>query len=424
MRRVTLNNPQHIAPFNEPARDLQALNKPLWLHQRDVLNPYISEEREYPNWEIADQVEGDEQLEILAHRDNLFFNDRLVAEFVKRATAGKQPVRLAFKTDDPAVSQHMLPLAHSFELREDLVLAEMWYLPNGVRQRAEAQPLVINTESRELGYYHVPPYMATESGDLVYQLPEKAFVSLESWVHLFIIDILFGVFARGALTEGRVNTDWKFKLKILSKALIEQKQVLDCSEVVKIGKNCSIDPTAVIHGYTTIGDNVNIGPGVVIDNCIIGNNVNVSQGCSLLLSVVGDGCFLPFRASLFMTTLMERTMVAQNSCLQLCVVGRDSFIGAGTTFTDFNVVPAPLRAQGQAGLEKTGMTVLGGCVGHHCRLSSGLYLMPARTVESDVVLLANDERSFIKGNIPYEESDHFDFAHKYSYPRLYPRQGE
>jgi len=91
-------------------------------------------------------------------------------------------------------------------------------------------------------------------------------------------------------------------LRVLSKAIFEGKQLLECSELVKIGKNCVIDPSAVIHGPTTIGDNVTINAGAVIENCIIGSNVNVSQDCQLMLSVIGDGTFLPFRASLFMTT--------------------------------------------------------------------------------------------------------------------------
>jgi carbonic anhydrase/acetyltransferase-like protein (isoleucine patch superfamily) len=266
--------------------------------------------------------------------------------------------------------------------------------------------------------------MAADTGDLVYQLPRKSFVSLESWVHLFVIDILFGVFARGKDTEDKVETDWRYRLKILSKALLEQKRVLDCSELVKVGQNVTIAPSAIIHGPTSIGNNVTIGPGAVIDNCIIGNNVNIAQGCELMLSVVSDGCFLPFRAALFMTTMMENSMVAQNTCLQLCVIGRDTFIGAGTTFTDFNVLPAPLRALGARGLEETHMFVLGGCVGHHCRLSSGLTIYPARTVESDVVVLANSHNQFIKNDVCYEDSDHHALKLKYPYPRLYPRRGE
>jgi carbonic anhydrase/acetyltransferase-like protein (isoleucine patch superfamily) len=445
MRRIILTETTHIAPFNEPARDLRVQNKPLWLWQRDILTPYTTEEREYPNWQFAQTIEK-EPVECLVHRDNLFFDTNLIDEFIGRGRAGGKPVQLAFRVDDPAIVEHVKPLTHSLFRKGDLYLVDMWYLPQGVSQSVIAEPLVIDTEARERGYYHVPPYMATEVGDLTYQLPRKSFVLVENWVHLFIADILFGVFARGANYEDRINADWRYKLKILFRSIMEQRQVLANSEMVQIGRNAIIDPSAVIHGPTTIGNNVTIGAGTVIDNCIIGNNVNISQGCQLMLSVISDGCFLPFRAALFMTTLMENTMVAQNTCLQLCVLGRDSFVGAGTTFTDFNVlsgsqgpqgfvtsaeeVPSavggkPLKTLGPQGeLERTNLLILGGCVGHHCRLSSGLIVYPARTIESDVVLLASQERQHITKNVSYEESDHHPHADSYPYPRLYPRADE
>lgn len=421
MRRIILNDTKYISPFNEPARDLRVQNKPLWLWQRDLLAPYADEEREYPDWQVARRFE-DEPVESLAHCDNLFFNRELIDEFITRARAGGRPVRLAFKADDPAVATHVRPLAHSLHERGDLLLADMWYFPEGVLHGDEPQPLVVDLESRERGYYHVPgAYKASYHGDLVYQLPRKSFVLIENWVHLFVADILFGVFARGANVEDQVKGDWRFKLKILFRALLEQRLVLSSSELVRVGNNVNIDPTAIIHGPTTIGDNVTIGAGAVIDNCVIGSNVTISQGCQLLLSVVGDGCFLPFRAALFMTTMMENSSVAQNTCLQLCVIGRDSFIGAGTTFTDINLLAAPLRTFNEQGeLEETNLLVIGGCVGHHCRLASGLIIYPGRTIESDVVLLGEEDR-FVTKSVAYEESDHHRHSDKFSYERLYPR---
>lgn len=424
MRRVILQERRHVHPFNEPARELRVQNKPLWLWQRDILSAYTDEDREYPSWELAQKYESVDRRETIVHRDNLFFNDALVREFIERGRAGGKPVRLAFHKDDPAIAAHVRPLTQAFFQQGDLLLADMWYLPQGVTQSVVAAPLVVDTEALERGYYHIPPYMATEFGDLIYQLPRKAFILIDSWVHLFVADILFGVFARGINEEERINRDWRYKLRILGNSLLEQRNTLASSSLVQIGRNCNIDPAARIHGPTIIGDNVTIGPGTMIDNCIIGNNVTISQGCQLMLSVVSDGCFLPFRAALFMTTLMEDTMVAQNTCLQLCVVGRDTFIGAGSTFTDFNLLPAPLKAIIGGSLRETNFLVLGGCVGHHCRIGSGMVIYPGRTIESDVVLVASPERRVLMKNVTYEDSDHQLYADRYPYPRQYPRQEE
>jgi NDP-sugar pyrophosphorylase family protein len=226
-------------------------------------------------------------------------------------------------------------------------------------------------------------------------------------VHIFVADTIFGQFGRGARFENRLHEDLAFKLKILAKSIYEGRQVLDCSELVKVGKNCVIDPSAVIHGPTIIGDNVTINAGTVIENSLIGNNVNISQGCQIMLSVVGDGAFLPFRASLFMTTLMDHSMVAQNTCLQMCVVGRNTFIGAGSTWTDYNIIPVPLKAiSGDGTLQLSNRPVLGGCVGHNCRIGSGMIVYPARTIESDVVLAASNERRIIAKDVRFEDSDH------------------
>jgi UDP-N-acetylglucosamine diphosphorylase / glucose-1-phosphate thymidylyltransferase / UDP-N-acetylgalactosamine diphosphorylase / glucosamine-1-phosphate N-acetyltransferase / galactosamine-1-phosphate N-acetyltransferase len=255
-------------------------------------------------------------------------------------------------------------------------------------------------------------------------VPLRAMMAIDCWTHVFVADGVFGLFARGARFEDRLKKDIAFKMDLLATAVFEGHQVLACSKLVKIGKNCVIDPHAVIHGPTTIGDNVTVGAGAVIENCIIGNNVNVSQGVELMLSVVGDGTFLPFRAALFMTTIMDNSMVAQNTCLQMCVVGRNTFIGAGSTFTDYNLIPAPIKAiDGRDELKLANRPVLGGAVGHNCRLGAGMIVYPARTIESDVVLAASKERRVIDKDVKYEDSDHHKMRNSYLHKHLYPRRG-
>ena len=426
MRKVILKHKQSMSPFNEPARDLQILNKPLHTLQNDLLARYTNEAREVETLETGSDSLAEvpqERLEQIVYRDNLFFDQAYIDLFMAEATRSDKPRRAAFTRDNKAFMQHALPLAHCYTKQGDLYLADLWYFPKG--PTAEAEPLVIDFESREYGYYRIPEYMATEKGDLLFQVPRRSLISIESWVHVFIANSIFGLFARGARMEERVANELGFKLGVLWQALLEQKQILSCSRLVQIGKNCTINPSAVILGPTTIGDNVNIEAGVVIDNCIIGSGATISQGCQLMLSVVGTQCFLPFRAALYLTTLMDRTMVAQNTCLQMCVVGRDTFIGAGNTFTDYNLIPAPIRAlSGMETLEDSNRPVLGGSVGHNCRIGSGLIIYPARTIESDVVLFASPERRVIAKNVTYEESDHLQLKNAAKHPRLYPRDGK
>ena len=412
MYKIIIPDSRLISPFNEPARDLRIQNNPLWLHQRNVLAPYATREKELKPKEHL----PNERVEMIVYRNNLFFDEGYINSFISTARKKKRAVRAAFSSDEPAFKEHALPLSTSYTMAGDLYLADLWYYPNG--PVADVEPLVVQYEVQEMGYYHVPTYMADQSGDLIFHVPLKALLAIDSWVHIYIADVVYGLFARGERFQKRLHNDLGFKLGVLGKALYEGRQVLECSELVKVGKNCVIDPSAIIHGPTTIGDNVQINAGAVIDNCIIGSNVNVSQDVQLMLSVVGDGTFLPFRAALFMTTVMENSMIAQNTCLQMCVVGRNTFIGAGSTFTDYNLVPAPIRAvDGRGNLSYANRPVMGSAVGHNCRLGSGMIVYPARTIESDVVLAASKDRRVIDKNVRYEDSDH----HKFKFPGLHQR---
>ena len=413
MRKVIVRDKRKIPPFNEPARDLRILNKPLWLFQRDVLARYCTKEIEVDSFE---QIPADRE-ETLVYRDNLFFDSSFLEAFVVEARHLGKACQVAFSPHDQAIATHALPLQKGIRRKGDVYVADLYYFPRGLEQRI--RPLVVDTRAREVGYYHIPTYMAPEKGDLVFWVPLRAFLSIENWVHVFMANSPFGIFAEGARMEHSLDR-LGVRFRILVRSLLERRQFLNCSELVKVGRNTQIDPTAIIQGPTFIGDNVTVGAGAVISTCIIGNNVNVMQGCQLLLSVVSDGCYLPFRAALFMSTLMENAIVAQNACLQLCVVGRDSFIGAGTTFTDFNLMPTPIRTMHRGRLAEVGLPAIGGCVGHNCRLGAGLIIYPARMIESDTVLVRSDERAIITHNVSYEESDHHHLRAGDKHERLYP----
>lgn len=410
MKRIVIRERTPIPPFGEPARDLRILNKPLWLLQRDLLSQHCRGALEVDS---LDEIPGERE-ELLVHRDNLFFNNRLIDTFIAQAKASGHACQIAFARDDKAITAHALRLQEGIRLdaQRNVYVADLFYYPQGVVE--SPQPLLIDTSPREMGYYHIPSYMAPNQGDLVFQVPLRAFLSIENWVHVFLANSPFGVFAWGRAHEQLVEESWKEKIHVSLSTLWDKinpfaprwrNHFFASSRLVKIGKNCSIDPTATIHGPTVIGNNVTIGAGVVITNSMIGNYVNIMQGSQVMLSVVSDRCYLPWNAGIFMTTLMENSMIAQLSCLQMCVVGRNTFIGAGNIFTDFDLLNRPLHTYHQwkgadrPTLEEIGLPVLGSAVGHNCKIGSGFVVYPARLIGSNTTLIYADAESVVARNV-------------------------
>jgi carbonic anhydrase/acetyltransferase-like protein (isoleucine patch superfamily) len=365
----------------------------------------------------------------IVYRDSLWFDTEFLEYFMKRAKDSKVACRAAIPISDPAYRAYTLPLANTFERGVDangapVYLLDLWYFP--ANYTPEIFPVVVPSEAQEMGFYSVPDFMTMEQGDLTHYGTLRAAVQVESWVHVYFASIIYGNFGRARRFDHRAKTHNFFSLRLLWKAILEQKQLLSTSDVVVVGSNTRIHPTAVITGPASIGDNCSIGPGVFIDNCTLGDNVTLDDGVVMMMSSVGNGCFLPFRSALYLTAVMENTIIAQNTCLQMCVIGRNSFVGAGNTFTDFNLVEQrPIRAANIAGeLEDVGQVVLGGAVGHNCRIGSGMVVFPGRMIESDVVLVASPQRRVISRNVTYEESDHHFIGESAAHQRHYPRRNE
>jgi carbonic anhydrase/acetyltransferase-like protein (isoleucine patch superfamily) len=422
--RYVIEDTRNVPPFNEPASQLTIGLKELKIHHEDLFSAL------FPQGMVlaAPLHSRDEVAHIqesaIVYRDSLWFDAEFLAYFWEHASKLKRACRAAFPAEDKAFKTYSLPLSTVFEedVDEDgnpIYLIDLWYLPEGYEP--DPVPVVIPSGAKEKGFYSVPDFMTMEQGDLTHFLPARAMVSIESWVHVYFASIIFGVFSRASRFDDRVAQHNFFALKLLWRALLEMKQVLASSAAVKIGRGTVIHPTAVITGPTEIGENCTIGPGVMIDNCTIGNNVTVDDGCVLMMSTVADGCFLPFRTALYLTAIMENSIIAQNTCLQMCVIGRRSFVGAGSTFTDFNLIEQkPIRAVNSMGeLEAVGQIVLGSGVGHNVRIGSGVVVYPGRMIESDVVIVASPERRVIMRNLSYEESDHHQYLIKHR--RFYPR---
>ncbi|MCA9885643.1 MAG: multidrug transporter [Anaerolineae bacterium] len=429
MYRYYIEDKNHVPPFNEPASELTIGTRPLKLHHAELITAVFG-----TNIELGGVMESTRELtmvqgEAIVYRDNLWFDQEFLEAFVKQARASRRACQAAFSANDRAYKTYVVPLAQDIEYTvgpngQPIYLLQLWYFPDGYTQ--DITPIVISSEEHEIGFYSVPDFMTMEQGDLTHFAPMRAVMSIESWVHVYFASIIFSNFARAGRLDRKIETSVFTSLRLLWRAVLEQKQILHASGAVEIGSNCAIDPSAIITGPAKIGNNVSIGAGAIIDNCTIGDNVTIDAGCALFQSTVANNCFLPFRAALYMTSLMENVIVAQNTCLQMCAIGRNSFIGAGSTFTDFNLLAQkPIRASDRDGrLREVGQIVLGAGVGHNCRIGSGMVIFPGRMIESDVVLLASSQRRVIEYNVTYEESDHHFVTGGDVHQRFYPRLGE
>ncbi len=419
MRKVIIRKPQHVNPFNEPASRLHVLNKSLAEWQSDLLRPYCDQEVVVDDFSAIPASTG----ETLVVSDNLWFDEAFLKTFLEEARRRGHAVRAAFRADDPAyLQQGLRALSRSYNRHGDLYFVDLWYFPGSTTERVE--PVILSSDAHQVGYYHIPPVVKDQGREMAWWLPERAVCAVDTWVHLFFINIVFGMFTEAWRFEHQHAARRAFRLQARLRALFERKPLLASSAYVKVGQNCSIDPSTVFHGPVVIGDRVTIGPGCVISQCIIGNDVTLTHGNHFHMCVIGDRCFFPWGASAYFTAIMADSICGQGACVEMSVIGRGSYIGAGVIFTNFNLLPIPLRTAVDRRLIEMDMPMLGVCVGHNCRLGAGLVVYPARMIESDVVLIASPTRSVIMKNISYEESDHHAFAATDLHPRRYPREHE
>ena len=141
MRKVILRDKRKIPPFNEPARELSVLTKPLWLHQRDILARFTTEEREV---DALSEIPND-RVETLVYRDNLYFDTYFIEEFLERARASGKACQVAFEIDDPAIIEHGIYLQKGIRRQGNYFVADLWYFPIG--SDLDVRPLVIAAES-------------------------------------------------------------------------------------------------------------------------------------------------------------------------------------------------------------------------------------------------------------------------------------
>ena len=151
---------------------------------------------------------------------------------------------------------------------------------------------------------------------------------IKHWVHLLTASIVFGIYT-DALRFSEGNSLVFFK-SASSRPSDRPRSIRD---LVLIGANCQIDPTATVIGPTIIGDGVIVESGASIVASVVGADCVIGQNCSIRLSVIGEKTmFAALGGSAFWSVVSNHCLV--NSPLRFSVVGEDAFIGTGVWITD------------------------------------------------------------------------------------------
>jgi hypothetical protein len=127
MLKITIRERTLVSPFNEPARDPRVPNKPLWLHQRDILAPYRKPEREAGSFAQPPGFKG----EAPVYRDDPFFDRGLLEPFLKEAHKAGGACRGAFRPNDKAIVIHALPLQDRIRREGNVYIADRRPFPAG-----------------------------------------------------------------------------------------------------------------------------------------------------------------------------------------------------------------------------------------------------------------------------------------------------
>lgn len=99
---------------------------------------------------------------------------------------------------------------------------------------------------------------------------------------------------------------------------------VDISDEAKIGKNVIIHRGTIIKGDTVIGDNCEIGPDTLLDQCVVGDNTKILM-CVCEKSEIGSGVTMGPYSHLRPSSVIKDTVHIGNFCEV-----KNSTVGEGT----------------------------------------------------------------------------------------------
>jgi len=146
---------------------LSILNKPLKIHQADVLDDALGPTPAELALESVHDLPSfaPEGGEIVVYRDNLYFDSEFFSEFFGQARASRLPSRAVLPAGDAAWMKYSIPLSRLKPVKDVngrplYYPLDLWYFPDGYVAERHWRDIPIYSDYKEKGYYNVPDSMS------------------------------------------------------------------------------------------------------------------------------------------------------------------------------------------------------------------------------------------------------------------------
>ncbi|MBH24392.1 MAG: hypothetical protein CMH57_08075 [Myxococcales bacterium] len=193
---------------------------------------------------------------------------------------------------------------------------------------------------------------------LVLPFTHRSAVRIGHWMHVLRANQM----ARIGWGARLVRVEWLKLLWAAMRAMSFNKWRV-MAKLTTRGAGCDIHPTAVVEG-SVLGDNVTVGAGAIVRFSWLGDGARVSDSSHVLYSVLGAGASTA-RMGMLQSCVLYPGANSGHYGLQLCVVGRDTFVGGEVVLGDFKP-DGNIMVMHRGELKNTHTNLLGCAVGHDC----------------------------------------------------------
>jgi hypothetical protein len=282
--------------------------------------------------------------------EDVFFTHRYFNEFVKKARSTERNLRAGLAQNplqDRIVRSH--PSIHV----EGGYCYDLHFVANN---ESHEEDLLISMDDLQYSTIALPKAISN-SGSTIYCSSTMAILQIRSPLHLY---------------QANMHRNLERAAERLVGGGTERSN--------KIGRNCSIHPTAYVEGCE-VGNNVQIGAYAVLRHSTLGHGVRIADAVNMFRSIVGSNSQICEQHRVIMSVIYPECFLISGA-LQFSIIGYASGIFAAW-ITDARMDQQTLKTVVGGKVVDSGMYYLGCIMGHRAKVTAGVVTAPGRIIPND-----------------------------------------